>query len=169
MHIFLTGEIQIGKSTIINKVLRELGVIPGGFLTYYGCDRACENRSLYICGAWESKCEIPTNQIVQFTNGIPAVNTDKFNTYGSQLIRESRKRSSIIIMDECGTLESQALEFQAEVLDCLNGSIPVLGVIKKSERLVWTEQIKSHPNVEVLFVDKSNRDQLPEEIIKQLK
>jgi nucleoside-triphosphatase len=38
-HIFLTGEIQIGKSTVIKKTLTLLKLEYGGFCTYFGSDR----------------------------------------------------------------------------------------------------------------------------------
>ena len=48
MHIFLTGEPGVGKSTALRRVLDRLGLVPGGFVTYYGAGR----RTLYLGPAW---------------------------------------------------------------------------------------------------------------------
>ena len=39
MHLFLTGSVQIGKTTALNKTLELLKVTPGGFRSYFGEDR----------------------------------------------------------------------------------------------------------------------------------
>ena len=36
MHVFLTGEIQVGKSTALDKTLSLLKLPYGGFRTYFG-------------------------------------------------------------------------------------------------------------------------------------
>jgi nucleoside-triphosphatase len=63
-------------------------------------------------------------------------------------------------MDECGGLEREARAFQNEVLDALEGDIPVLGVVKAG-LTGWTDEIRGHPKVRLLTVDRSNRDMMP--------
>ena len=43
MHLFLTGKVQIGKTTVVDKAIARLGVTPGGFRTYFG-------------GLWQGLC-----------------------------------------------------------------------------------------------------------------
>ena len=50
MHVFLTGPIQIGKSTIIKKVTDTLGLKTGGFVTFFQ-NRECERRTLHLSPA----------------------------------------------------------------------------------------------------------------------
>ena len=63
-------------------------------------------------------------------------------------------------MDECGFLERDALQFQREILSALDGGTPILGVIKLAN-IAWTKQIRNHPNVKIITVDRENRDDLP--------
>ena len=52
MHIFLTGTVQIGKTTVIDKTLALLGVTAGGFRSYFGADRHCPSHHyLYMSSA----------------------------------------------------------------------------------------------------------------------
>lgn len=168
MHIFLTGEIQVGKSTVIAKTLAQLKIIPGGFKTYYGPDRELPNKLLYMNSAAEPKSFREENAVVRFFTGHPPQTlTKKFDNYGVELIRSARNSSSLILMDECGSLECQALAFQREVLDTLGGNTPVLGVIKLASR-GWIDQVRNHPQVKLITVTKENRDFLPRILAHQL-
>lgn len=164
MHIFLTGDIQVGKSTLIAKTLALLNIKPGGFKTYFDSDRAYPNKSLYISSAAGPRLFRKENAVAHFSEGQPPqVLTEKFDIYGVELLRSARMNSSLIIMDECGSLECNALLFQKEIMDTLDSSIPVLGVIKQESR-GWTDRIRNHPEVKLITVTKENRDELPQNI-----
>ncbi len=162
MHIFLTGEIQVGKSTVINKTLNLLNLNYGGFRTYFGENRYSANKILYMNAAAEPKAFDEKNIIARFQeDGAPIADVLKFNSYGSELIRDAKKNSDLILMDECGSLEFKAIEFQREVIDALNGYKPVFGVVKLSSN-GWTDSIRNHPDVKLITVTKENRDYLPD-------
>jgi len=167
-HLFLTGDIQIGKSTVINKTLELLKLTPGGFRTYFGPDRASPDKLLYMNSAAEPLIYHPDKAVVRFCNGAkPLVNVEKFNTLGTTLIRSAAESSPLILMDECGSLEKEALLFQREILACLNQTKPVLGVIKQDSR-GWTDHIRNHPAVLLITVTKQNRDSLPSLLTSKL-
>ncbi|EHQ90564.1 nucleoside-triphosphatase [Desulfosporosinus youngiae] len=163
MHIFLTGEIQIGKSTVINKTLDLLKITPQGFRTYFGPDRANSDRLLYLNSAAQPQTFNEAKAVVRFRAGRPPeVIIERFDRYGAQLIRGARADldSPLILMDECGSLESRALVFQQEILAALDGAKPILGVIKLASS-GWTDQIREHAKVALLTVTRENRDRLP--------
>jgi nucleoside-triphosphatase THEP1 len=66
----------------------------------------------------------------------------------------------LIIMDELGFMEADALAFQGAVTDVLNGDVPVLGVMRW-ERNPFLDAVRAHEKVEVIEVNESNRDALP--------
>jgi len=166
MHIFLTGEIQIGKSTVIAKTLSLLAVITGGFKTYFGLDREAPDKWLYMNPASEPKNFTAENAVVQFSEGgPPQVLTDKFDTYGVELLRSARTDATLILMDECGSLERDAFLFQKEVLDTLEGRTPVLGVVKLAST-GWVDQIRNHSKVKLITVTRENRDALPPLLVR---
>lgn len=168
MHIFLTGEIQIGKSIVIGKTLSLLKLTPGGFKTYFGPDRDSPDRLLYMNSAAEPKIFRQENAVACFTKGhSPQAFARKFDTYGVDLIRSARTGSDLILMDECGSLERDALIFQQEVIDTLDDSTTVIGVIKLASK-GWTDQIRNHPKVKLHTVTKENRDVLPQILAHQL-
>lgn len=161
MHIFLTGEIQVGKSTVIAKTLAGLNITQGGFKTYFGPDRGSVDRLLYMNSAQEPDAFKLGNSVTCFRKGcLPQVYTEKFDTYGVELIRSARANANLIIMDECGSFESSAFKFQKEIVDALDGNQLVFGVIKLASR-GWTDIIRNHPKVKIVTVTRENRDVLP--------
>ncbi|AFQ43829.1 nucleoside-triphosphatase [Desulfosporosinus meridiei] len=164
MHIFLTGEIQIGKSTVINKTLDLLQITPQGFRTYFGPDRTQADRLLYLDSAAKPQTFNEEKAVVHFrAERPPEVLVKRFDGFGAQLIRRARadSESALILMDECGSLESGAQVFQQEILAALDGNKPILGVVKLTSR-GWTDQIREHAQVALLTVTRENRDRLPE-------
>lgn len=168
-HIFLTGQIQIGKSTVLNKTLSALGVPYDGFRTYFGIDRRSPNRCLYLSSAHDAACYDEDHVIVRFQNGCPAeIHTDIFDHEGADYIIHAKEHAALIVMDECGSLERNALHFQQTILNALLCDTPILGVIKL-DAVGWVDQLRYHPNVELITVDKSNRDDLPPYLAEKLR
>ena len=161
MHLFLTGEIQVGKTTIITKTVELLQMTPGGFKTYFGPDRKLPDRLLYMNSAAEPKVFRAEYAVARFFKaGPPKIFTERFSSYGVDLIRSGRRSSNLIIMDECGSLERDALAFQQAVIEALEGKPPILGVVKLASK-GWTDQIRNHPKVQLITVTKENRNALP--------
>jgi len=160
MHIFLTGEVQVGKTTVIAKALAQLNIRHGGFKTYFGPNRGSINKLLYMNAAQEPPVFSAENSIACFREGfMPEVFTEKFNTIGVALIRSARANSQLIIMDECGSFEGDAFEFQKEIIKTLDSKKPVFGVIKLASR-GWTDHLRNHNNVRLITVTRENRDDL---------
>lgn len=168
MNIFLTGEIQIGKSTIIHKTIELLNKNHGGFKTYFGPDRNLPNRLLYMNSIRETNVYSEEYSIVRFSeDSKPQVIDNRFNTFGLELIKEAMENRELIIMDECGKLEKDSLEFQEQVLSALECDIPILGVIKL-DASGWVDSIRNHPSVELITVTIENRNELPRIIAEKL-
>lgn len=162
MHIFLTGNIQVGKSTIINRVVEKLHVNTGGFKTVPGNYTRDGGSDIFILGYDEPFGNCSKDNRVAHRYGKSC--SKKFISYpevfdliGCKLLHSNN--CQLIIMDELGFMESEAFEFQNSVLKCLDNSIPVLGVIKPMET-PFLNSIRSHKKTTVLTVDESNREQI---------
>ncbi len=168
-HVFLTGDIQSGKSTVIQKVLANLDVTVGGFCSGYGPDRAAENRLLYLWDAAEAPAYDEAHSVAQITPQGRKAFPERFDILGCNALRRARETNvDLILMDECGFLERDAAQFQAEVLKTLDGACPVFGVVRLHSS-GWTDSIRNHPNVTLITVTKENRDILPDQITALLK
>jgi nucleoside-triphosphatase len=157
--IFLTGNRGVGKSTIISELAEAAiahGMTVGGFKTVKGGELIDEKMPVYIYpyGAKITEPEISHmvgkgSPDVRGIEKCPAV----FDRLGAEFLRQM---SDIIVMDEIGMMESDALTFQHEVLKILDSPIPVIGAIRLGSDSFRTK-IKNHANVEIIEVRESNR------------
>jgi nucleoside-triphosphatase len=163
-HIFLTGERNVGKSTIISRITAELDFTPKGFNTLPGSRSADDEDYIYI---------LPYGTRLDEKSGIPPVacrrwdadNTgppftaypETFDTLGADILRNSGG-AKLIIMDELGFMEKDAQVFQQEVLNRLDGDIPILGVIKP-KNTPFLDSIRAHKNVSTIEVTVENREE----------
>lgn len=161
-HIFLTGQIQVGKSTLINKAISAIspediggfrtvsvfGVIPDALAGVYICRGVAEP----VCD--EAHCVGIRRGKGKGSIGFPEV----FEKEGVAALTDiSGKR--LLLMDELGRMENDAPAFREKVLATLDGDIPVIGVIKP-EKNPLLDAIRAHQRVRVIEVDEENRDSL---------
>lgn len=159
VHVFLTGDQGIGKSETVQRIAALLGRPCYGFLTRFrhGDHTASP---LYMVPA-----EIPglldeDHIVAVWQDGRLKALPERFDALGAAFLQEARKHpEGLILMDECGHLEKNASGFRKEILDCLNGPVPVLGVLRKDQP--WHSFIKEHPRVQIVEVTEENRDTLP--------
>lgn len=166
-NIFLTGEIQIGKTTLLNKIIEMINLSIGGFQV----DRTIEQgensskKEFYITSLING---VDTYKIATITSENNCFNTtpyaDAFNTAADKIILESLKCRDVIVLDELGFLESKAEKFQNAVFEALNSDKLVLGVIKPRP-IPFLDKIRNRDDVIVIEVTKENRDKLLESII----
>lgn len=168
MHIFLTGNVQVGKSTVLQRVLSSLRVPVGGFCTGFDEQRDQSDRWLYMWDASEPPVKDELHRVVRFADDKPDVLISRFDEIGGGSLRRARESGAqFIVMDECGRLERHAEIFKQEVLTTLDGDIPVLGVVRQGYS-GWLDEIRNHPKVTLLTVTEENREDLPGQILSLL-
>ena len=167
-HIFLTGDVQSGKSTVMEKVLSGLNVTVGGFRSGSGPNRHELDRWLYLWDASGEPVYDEAHQVARITPEERQSFPERFDALGCDALRRAKDSSvDLILMDECGFLERDAAQFQTEVLRTLDGDIPVFGVVRLRSS-GWTDSIRNHPKVTLITVTEENRDELPEQITSLL-
>jgi nucleoside-triphosphatase len=158
MHLFLTGDPGCGKSTVVNKLLARTAARVGGFRTGFGSDRTSACRSLYLWPAWEEPQWDNAHTVAEFSQSGVTPLPGRFDALGCAAL--VRPDTELLIMDECGRLEQEALSFQSAILTALDGKIPILGVVRQGLP-GWTAAVAAHPAVELITVTQANRDRLP--------
>lgn len=165
-HVFLTGERQVGKSTLMNQVLCFLKQNPSGFVTrpYYIEERV---KGYYLHSLVPCKENDMPISIRHQASAIPILSS--FNEFGTLVLQHSRKdESSLILMDELGVLEEEAEAFKAEVLACLDGEKRVVGIIKKADS-PFLHQIRTRKDTSVLELTANNRAEIYNQLLFMLK
>lgn len=167
MHVFLTGDRQIGKSLAVIRAADAMALPCRGFLTRFLTEER-GGSSLYMVPPWAPDLLDEAHRVAVPENGKMRPLAGRFDILGVQLLREARRHpEALILMDECGHLEKNSFLFQREILECLNGNIPVLGVLRKDQP--WHGFIKDHPRVRVLTVTSENRTGIEHEIVRLLR
>lgn len=169
MHIFLTGDVQVGKSTIIKKTLAALKLRDiGGFRSVSVPDLPDGAMSVYLIPVGEKDPVVNDWNRVGIRKGCGrgiGKFPEAFERAGVQALKGA-EGMPLILMDEVGRMESAAARFSERILALLDGSTPILGVVQKIADTPLTNAIRQHPNVRVLTVTKENREKLAEEVLR---
>lgn len=140
-HLFLQGDIGIGKSTLIrDAVLPYIDEFAGFFVQRIFVGQRVVGFSLrqlfeakdYLLSRHVSKIEEVSNLFL-YRDACGQWHHDLriFRREGIAALRRGRfERKKFILIDELGGVELQDIAFMEEVLTVLDGDIPVLGVLK---------------------------------------
>ena len=149
MHILLTGEIQVGKSTVIERFVKKHGLEVGGFRTFWRHEN--DGRTLYLAPYMGGPCVAAARGerggILPFPGSFDA---------SCALLRSDKP---IIIMDELGFLERDAKLWQEAVLKAFDSGAAVLGVIKP-KKYEFLDKIRARDDVMIVPVDEDNREEV---------
>ena len=168
-HIFLTGEKQVGKSTLWRKVLEQTGINPGGFQTLeYLINGTFRGYRLHGLGETPEQFgnDVPISVFLRRKLHLPV--PESFDIFGTELLQRAQETSDYILMDELGIFERTAATFRQTVVDCLDGKCHVLGVLQKADD-PFLAAILNRPDVLVYTVTPENRDTLVESLLSALK
>ena len=162
-HIFLTGDIQIGKSTILMRYLAaHSNLRVGGFRTVWknrwgdGCS------TFHIISATENQPLTESNCVGlrkgQWPERVCEDYSEIYDTTGVELLKNGGPYD-LYLMDEIGPGENNAVRFQEAVMALLDGDTPIIGVVRDKPG-VLPDRVRSHPKVKVITVTLENRDEI---------
>lgn len=171
MHVFLTGPVQIGKSTLIAAALEQLRPERlGGFRTVSAKPEADGSRPVYLhpAAAQDLLCEVYNRVGIRHPALGIASFPDAFETAGLAAL-EGAEDCDLILMDEIGRMERRAAGYSARILTLLDGGVPILGVVQKKADTPLAQAIRSHPRVRLIEISEENRDTLLPTILEALR
>lgn len=164
-NIFLTGEIQIGKSTIINKVMNNIIANYGG---YKGSSEIQGNKKIISFRTLSEKDKKYILAIMDHVEQKFEIRKELFDIVLKEELEKALVKNEIIIMDELGNFEENSDKFKEVVNKCLDSEKIVFGVLKKRHGK-FVNDIMKRKDVKLFFVDENNRNYIPNEIVKMLK
>ena len=168
MNIFLTGDIQVGKSTAISRFLHAHAWLRlGGFQTVSlpRTDGKAGFALHILPPPWRASDANEAN-LVGLRGEDRRAFPEVFESAGVELLLRDGP-FDLLLMDELGRMELDSPGFCASVLFALDGNVPVLGVVKP-EHNVLLDAVRAHPKTVLLNVDAANRDSIPAEIERLL-
>ncbi|WHH57759.1 nucleoside-triphosphatase [Petroclostridium sp. X23] len=165
--IMLTGEIGVGKTTLLNRLLNLIHYNKKiyGYRTEKDTvgDKHYDIGKVYIYPATGKKIKSQANCVADLTGSKQfTAHTEIFETTGVQLLSNIPK-GSIVVMDEIGFLESKAPKFSAKIKEIINNDYIVFGVIKPNNTPLL-DYIRNNPNIDLFTITPANRDIIFEKI-----
>lgn len=162
--LLLTGKPQVGKTAIIQNVLTHVNVDSltiGGFYTREireNGNRVGFNVETILSKEKGILAHVDFNS--SFRVGKYGVNKYAFEKI---MLKElnicTKNKVDLIIIDEIGKMEIISDVFCKKILEILNGSIPVFGVVKKAKEK-FLDIIYNLQNIEIIEVKISNREKV---------
>lgn len=161
-HILICGRPHVGKTTLIHKLLADYTGRISGYTTKLGMkENHWKYFYLYPADATEY---IPSEaNCIGWGNGKERhTNREIFEGLGIPYLKENV--GDLILMDEIGFMETGAPDFCQAILDCLDGDTPVLAAVKDKPGVEFLDAVRNHPNAQIYWITKENRDELYEEV-----
>lgn len=116
-NIFLTGKVQVGKSTIINKIPVDYSASVSGFKTLRYYEQGELSGFYFNPLLKELVPEEPAFIARRMENDCWTAYPSVFDTLGTSVLNECLMRKpSLCVMDELGFFENSAIQFQRKVL-----------------------------------------------------
>jgi nucleoside-triphosphatase len=158
-NLFVTGRPGVGKTTLIRRVLSDLGVDAGGFTTHE--IREAGKRVGFAVTDLRGPAGVLAHVDFQSEHrvGKYGVNRADLERVGVAALESAVAGAALIVMDEIGRMELCSPGFQKAVLQALDSPKPVLGTIQESGN-PFLDGVRARVDVEVLRVTEGNRSSL---------
>ena len=168
MKILLCGDINSGKSTLIQKLVSDMGRKPRGYITVRMPEDEDGVSHVYLYDISSPPKKIEDAQVIMRIRG---KNYDRHPEYMSSIaapILESIPEGSLVVLDELGTLEEHEDRFKAAVMKILSGRYDVLAAVK-AQNTDFLRDIRRHPDCELYIITPENRDALYAQLRREYK
>ena len=160
--ILIVGAQDVGKTTLIRRLLSEHPRPVQGFYTEKRLTAPSGTHSVYLHPAWlspEERTFSPQNQVGRWDGQRMQAFPQVFDTLGEACL-SNLSLQALVVMDELGFLESSAPRFTQAVLAALDGPAQVLAAVKDRPDVPFLQAVLAHPNALVFRLTPDNRQEL---------
>jgi len=166
MNILLTGPPRCGKSTVIEKLVKQIQRPVTGFFTREIQERG--RRVGFAIVTLDGKEGILGHEGSKSPRrvGKYGVNIDELDRIAVPSMTPSAA-DQIVIIDEIGKMECFSPLFRGTLIKTLDSANPVIGSVAQ-KGTPFIEKIKERKDVLLVTVSEKNRDALPAELLLQI-
>ncbi|MGB5924808.1 MAG: NTPase [Dehalococcoidia bacterium] len=165
--LLLTGQPGTGKTALIKEALARTKVKGGGFYTEELRTGGIRQgfRIVTLDGREAILAHVDISSPYQVSKY--RVDTDSLNRVGVSALRQALKESDLVVIDEIGKMELLSPQFKEAVTQAINSGKKLLGTIMLNPH-PFADEIKRHPEVEVLSVTRDNRPEVMKKVLSWL-
>ena len=158
MNILIAGETGVGKTSLINRILKEADQPIFGFRTEKRHCGLPGVSKVYINPANGPFIYSDANTVGVCKNSGARANNGAFDRVGVPLLA-GIPDYAVVLMDELGVLESDERVFCDTVLKMLNGNYLVLAAVKL-KMIPFLQEARASANSKLYTITIENRDDL---------
>ena len=163
-HIILNGRNGVGKSTLIRALLEAIPLPVYGVITKKETD-GDGTSSVYIHTYGAKRSYTPENRIGLCGSESHTAFPDAFDRFADSMVFPD---DGVIVFDELGFMETDALRFTESVLHTLD-SAPLVIAAVRDKQTPFLDAVRSHPRADVYPINEENRDSLRESLLGTLR
>ena len=166
--ILLTGRPGCGKTTLIKRVVNNLPRGAGGFYTEEIRDGGTRAGFKIVTLKGEEAVFAHIDFKTPHHVGKYGLDLSALERIAVDAIRQAIQARRLVVIDEIGPMEIRSPIFRDAVNEALDSEVLVLATIF-ARPLLFTEAIKSRPNVTLIEVRPDNREQLVSELSDRIR
>ncbi len=172
VNILITGPPRSGKSTLIEKIIKEL--VKKGFTVRGVSTPEVREKGRRIgfkiidlaTGEWKWMAHI--NIFSPYKVSKYGVDLDAIENIGVKAILSAIESADVIIIDEIGKMELFSERFKEAVRRALDSSKPVIGTIGLKLRHPFADEIKRRRDVTIVFLTREKWEEIYNQIISMI-
>ncbi len=163
-NIFLTGRPDVGKTTLVHRVIEHLPRLAGGFFT-----REIREHGVRVGFQFElldgrKGLLAHVRSDSPYRVGKYGVDVAAFEQIAVEGLEEALGKPGIIVVDEVGRMELYSDRFQSAIRRVLDSDRVVFGVLQIKHN-PFLDAIRSRTDVRVVEVTPANRDRLMSSVL----
>ncbi|MGG2092151.1 nucleoside-triphosphatase [Bacillus sp. S13(2024)] len=166
-HFFLTGKPRVGKTTVLKKIISEIGVENfSGFYTEEIVENFNRTGFKIVSLNGEELVIADVNSKSDIRVGRYGVNVSEFERIAIQSIQNNAEK--IIVIDEIGPMQIASQTFLSIINQFMQGSQTVLGTIYYDSH-PKIDEIKANSKMKIYELTRGNYNDVLSKVINELR
>ncbi|MDP8227296.1 MAG: NTPase [Candidatus Celaenobacter polaris] len=166
-NILITGYPRVGKTTLVNKIIKQLSCKIDGFYTHEMRENG-RRTGFYITDFDGNRMVMASDKSNSpYRVNKYGVNIDAFEKIGIPAMERAMKNADLIVIDEIGRMEMFSPKFCNMLRTVFDSEKPLLATIKKID-CELTKELKQREDVIIFEVTANNRDTILSKILEAI-